>query len=131
MSFSITKRIKSFVYAFRGIGTLVRTQHNVWIHLFVTIGVVSFAFLFELSGSEWSLIITAIIFVWLAEALNTAIEFLSDTITNDHHPLIEKAKDVAAGGVLIAAAGAALIGVIVFWPYFEQLIYEQVIPTNR
>ena len=124
MTFSVFKRAKSFVYAFRGIGILVMTQHNVWIHLFATIGVVAAAFLFKLSSFEWSLIIMAFIIVWLAEALNTAIEFLSNTITKDHHPLIEKAKDVAAGGVLVAAAGAALIGVIVFWPYFENMIYE-------
>jgi diacylglycerol kinase len=122
MTFSVTKRVKSFVYAFRGIGNLVKTQHNAWIHLFATISVVASAFVFELSSYEWALIITAITLVWLAEALNTAIEFLADTITKNHHPLIEKAKDVAAGGVLITAAGAALIGIIIFWPYFEKLI---------
>lgn len=123
MNFSIAKRMQSFIHAFRGIGTLVKTQHNVWIHLFVTIGVVAISFLFELSGLEWSLIIMAIITVWLAEALNTAVEFISDTITEEHHPLIGKAKDVAAGGVLIVSIGATLIGTIVYWPYFKQFIY--------
>ncbi len=122
MTFSVTKRVKSLVYAFHGIGTLVKTQHNAWAHLLATVSVVSSAFVFEISGYEWSLIITAIALVWLAEALNTAIEFLADTITKDHHPLIKKAKDVAAGGVLIGATGAALIGIIIFWPYFEELI---------
>ena len=123
MNFSIAKRMQSFIHAFRGIGTLVKTQHNAWIHLFVTIGVVAISFLFELSGFEWSLIIMAIITVWLAEALNTAVEFLSDTITEEHHPLIGKAKDVAAGGVLIATIGATLIGAIVYWPYLKLYVY--------
>jgi diacylglycerol kinase (ATP) len=123
MKFSFTKRIKSFVYAFRGIRTLVQTQHNAWVHLFVMISVITVAFVFQLSGFEWSLIITAITLVWLGEALNTAIEFLADTVTNECHPLIEKAKDVAAGGVLIAATGAALIGIIVYWPYFKKLVH--------
>jgi diacylglycerol kinase (ATP) len=123
MNFSITKRAQSFIYAFRGIGTLIKTQHNVWIHLVATVSIVTIAFLFGLSGFEWTLIIMAIIIVWLAEALNTAIEYLSDALTKEQHPLIAKAKDVAAGGVLIAAAGASLIGVIVFWPYIKQLIY--------
>ena len=66
----------------------------------------------------------AIIIVWLAEALNTAVEFLADSITQDHHPLIGKAKDVAVGGVLVASIGAAVIGVIVFGHYLIQSIYE-------
>lgn len=117
MSFSIRKRLQSFIYAFQGIGTLVKTQHNAWIHLFVTLIVVSLGFYFGVSGNEWSLLIVAIIIVWLAEALNTAVEFLADSITKEHHPLIGQAKDVAAGGVLVASVGAAVIGIIVFWPY--------------
>jgi len=123
MKFSVLKRAKSFMYAFRGISSLVKTQHNAWIHLFATICVIAAAFEFELSGYEWLFIITAITLVWMAEALNTSVELLSDTITNDHHPLIEKAKDVAAGGVLISAIGAGLIGIIVFWPHFENLFH--------
>ena len=117
MSFSIKKRFQSFIYAFRGIVTLVKTQHNAWIHLFATLGVISFGFHFGVSGAEWSLLIVAIIIVWLAEALNTAVEFLADSITKEHHRLIGKAKDVAAGGVLVASIGAAAIGIIAFWPY--------------
>ncbi|MCK4503054.1 MAG: diacylglycerol kinase family protein [Desulfuromonadales bacterium] len=124
MSFSIKNRLKSFPYAIQGIATLVKTQHNARIHLFATLGVVTAGFLFKLSGSEWSLLIIAIIIVWLAEAFNTAVEFLADSITKDHHPLIGKAKDVAAGGVLVASIGAAVIGIIVFGPYLARLIYE-------
>ena len=122
MNFSIKKRLQSFIYAFRGIVTLVKTQHNAWIHLFATLGVIFLGFHFGVSGAEWSLLIVAISIVWFAEALNTAIEFLADSITKEHHPLIGKAKDVAAGGVLVAAIGAAVIGIIVFWPYVNQIL---------
>jgi diacylglycerol kinase (ATP) len=117
MTFCIKKRARSFVYAFRGIVTLVRTQHNAWIHLIATFGVIVCGFIFNISNIEWSVIIFAIIIVWLAEAMNTAVEFLADAITREHNPLIEKAKDVAAGGVLITAIGAAVVGIIVFLPY--------------
>lgn len=52
--------------------------------------------------------------VWVAEALNTAIEFLADAAVPQRHPLVGKAKDVAAGGVLIAAVNAVVVGVVVF-----------------
>ena len=60
--------------------------------------------------------------VWTAETLNTAIEFLADAVSSEHHPLIEKAKDVAAGAVLISAIGSAVIGTLIFFPYILKLL---------
>ena len=72
-------------------------------------------FILGLSASEWIWIVLAVGSVWTAEALNTAFEFLTDVASPDFHPLAEKAKDVAAGAVLIAAVGAVIIGGLVFW----------------
>ncbi|MCP4676393.1 MAG: diacylglycerol kinase family protein [Deltaproteobacteria bacterium] len=124
MSFSMKKRAISFIYAFSGIKTLVLTQHNAWCHLFATLAVVSAGVLFELTGVEWSMIIISIVFVWMAEALNTAVEFLADSITKEQNQLIGKAKDVAAGGVLIASFGAVAVGLFVFWPHLVELDCE-------
>jgi diacylglycerol kinase (ATP) len=55
--------------------------------------------------------------VWLGEALNTAVELLADAVSPTPHPLIGRAKDVAAGGVLLAAGAAVVIGLMVFIPY--------------
>lgn len=121
MNFSIKNRLKSFVYAFHGIGLLIKTQHNAWIHLFATLVVICVGLYFKVSGLEWALLLFAIIIVWLAEALNTAVEFLGDSITTEQHSLIGKAKDIAAGGVLIAAIGAVLIGIIVFGSYLYEI----------
>jgi diacylglycerol kinase (ATP) len=117
MTFSLKKRAKSFSYAFSGIATLVKTQHNAWIHLFATLGVVFWGWFYGISSFEWALLIVAISIVWLAEALNTALEFLCDVVTTEYDSGIGKAKDVAAGGVLVASIGAAVIGIIVFEPY--------------
>ncbi len=117
MSFNIKARLKSFSYASKGIVTLLQTQHNARIHLLATIIAIALGFYFGVSITEWSLLVIAIVLVWLTEALNTAIEFLADTITKDHHPLIGKAKDVAASAVLVASIGALVIGVFIFWPY--------------
>src|SRR5712692_2717238 len=116
-SLTFTGRIRSFKCAFRGIWVMIASQHNAWIHAAATIVVVAVSFYFHLSRAEWCWIILAVISVWTAEALNTAFEFLTDVASPDFHPLAEKAKDVAAGAVLIAACGAALIGIVVFGPY--------------
>jgi len=116
-TFKIIDRLKSFQFAFAGIWTLLKTQHNAWIHLAVTILVIGCGIYFGLSLIEWSVIVLAIMAVWVAEAFNTAVEFLADYVSTERHPLIKQAKDVAAGAVLITAAGAAIIGIILFYSH--------------
>lgn len=117
--FSFIARIKSFRYAFAGITVLIKTQHNARIHLIATTLVIGGGLFFQINYIEWCLIILAIMAVWISEALNTAIEFLCDIASPTAHPLIKKSKDLAAGAVLISAAGAMIIGLIVFMPYFH------------
>jgi diacylglycerol kinase (ATP) len=115
--FSWTARLRSFGYAANGIGLMLRTQHNAWIHLAMTIAVCTAGGLFRLTGSDWRWITVAIAIVWIAEAINTAFEHLCDVVSPDFHPSVEKAKDIAAGAVLICACGAAMLGLLTFWPY--------------
>ncbi len=61
--------------------------------------------------------VLAMTLVRMAEALNTALEFLADAATREFHPLILQAKDVAAAAVLTAAIGALAIGPLVFGPH--------------
>jgi diacylglycerol kinase (ATP) len=101
---------------------MISSQHNAWIHAIATVVVVILSVYFGLTRTEWCWIILAIISVWTAEALNTAFEFLTDVASPGIHPLAEKAKDVAAGAVLIAAIGSALIGLLVFGPHVLTLL---------
>ena len=70
-----------------------------------------------LSHAEWCVVVLAMTLVWSAEAVNTAFEALCDVASPARHPLVERAKDIAAGAVLIAAAGAAVVGLLVFVPH--------------
>ena len=115
--FSLRARLKSFVYALRGIQTMLVSQHNAWLHAAATAIVVGSGVGFGIGRVEWLMLIVAVVSVWTAEALNTAFEFLCDVAAPEFHPLVEKAKDVAAGAVLVCAIGAAAIGAIVFAPY--------------
>ncbi len=117
----IRERLKSFVYAFRGIATLVKTQPNAKIHFFATACVIILAVFLNVTLTEWAILALAIGSVWAAEALNTAIEFLADKTSPDWHELIEKTKDVAAAGVLLAAITALAVGLLIFLPYIFKL----------
>lgn len=72
---------------------------------------------YRLSSSEWLWLIVAIVLVWVTEILNTAFELLCDVASPEFHPIVKKCKDVAAGAVLVSAAGSIIIGVIIFRPY--------------
>lgn len=120
----LTRRLNSFAHAFRGLAILVRTQPNARIHALATILVIAAGFLFRISFIEWGLIGLAVICVWITEALNTSIEFLVDLASPGPHPLAAKAKDVAAGAVLVAAIGALIIGVLVFGPRIWDCVHS-------
>jgi diacylglycerol kinase (ATP) len=117
VKFSLRGRLRSVRCALQGIRLMLASQHNAWIHSAATLAVVLLGLILQISLSEWCWIIISIVAVWTAEALNTALEFLCDVASPDFHPLIEKAKDVAAGGVLISALGSVLIGVLIFGPH--------------
>ena len=120
--FSFIGRIRSFKYAFVGIWTMLKSQQNAWIHACATVAVVAAGFVLGISPAEWCWLVLAIIAVWMAEALNTAIEFLADVVSPEFHPLVKKAKDVAAGAVLISAIGAIVIGIIIIGPHVLKLM---------
>ena len=115
-------RIRSIAFAVRGIRIMLASQHNAWIHAAATIVVGVAGLLLGLSPSEWCWIVLAVVAVWTAEALNTAFEFLTDVASPNFHPIAGKAKDVAAGAVLLAAIGAVIIGVLVFGPKLLALL---------
>ena len=114
--FTFSGRIRSFGYAFQGIWIMLKSQHNAWVHAAASVCVIVAGFIFHLTSPEWCWIVLAIVSVWMAEALNTAFEFLCDVASPEFHPLVKKSKDVSAGAVLIAAIGSVVIGVLVFAP---------------
>lgn len=116
-TFSVRRRVQSFVFAFQGARTLLGTQHNAWIHAGATIAVIIGGVICRVSRPEWTSLIFAVALVWMAESLNTAIEFLGDEVSEERRERIRKAKDVGAFGVLVGAIAAVAIGCLVFLPY--------------
>lgn len=119
---SFTGRLRSVRCALIGIRVMILSQHHAWIHAAAMAIVVALGIYLGLNNSEWCWIVLAITSVWTAEALNTAIEFLTDLASPDFHPVAGKAKDVAAGAVLITAIGAVAIGLLILGPY----VWEQI-----
>lgn len=104
----------SFRNAFNGIREAFIHERNMRIHLAATLLCIILGFVFCLDAVRWSLLFIAIGLVIVTELLNTAIEKLVDMITDQYSKKAKVVKDIAAGAVLIAAAVAAILGVLVF-----------------
>ena len=119
---SVRGKLLAFGYAVQGVAYMLRTQGNAWIQITITLVVTAAGFWFRLSVAEWCAVVLAIAAVWIAEALNTAIEAVTDLASPGRHELAGRAKDVAAGAVLVSIAAAAIVGLIVFGPRVWALI---------
>ncbi len=116
MRYWLSGRVKSFGYAFRGIGLLFKGQINIRIQLVAAILAVLLGILFGLNRIEWMAVILSIVTVLGAEVINTSIERLTDFVSPEFNIEAGKVKDLAAAAVLIVSIGALVVGIIVFLP---------------
>lgn len=111
----------SFQYALTGVFQLVSTQRNMKIHLAAAAGAFVLAWCFDFSALEYTVLTLTVGMVWTTEAINTAIETAVDLASPGIHPLAKKAKDIAAGAVLISAGLSLVIACLLFWPHIKRL----------
>lgn len=120
--FKASARLKSLGYALRGLGFMLKTQHNAWLHLAATVVVILAASFLQVRLEDWRWLIVAMVMVWVAEAFNTAVEYVCDVVSPGYSDTVKHAKDIAAGAVLVCAIGAAVIGFLTLWPYVELML---------
>jgi diacylglycerol kinase len=120
----LRKVARSFRFAVTGIVWMVRTQLNAQVHLLVTTAVVICAVVFRVGVGEWLALLLAITLVLALEAVNSAVEAAVDLASPEQHPIAARAKDAAAGAVLIVAICAVVVGVLLFGPYLLQTLRE-------
>lgn len=119
---SLRRHTISFRHAFDGIKEAFTNQPNFRVHCLAGVMVVAVGWFFRLSAIEWLIITFTIMWVILAEMMNTMIEALVDLITEEYRQSAKIAKDVAAGTVLLSAVGAIIVAIIIFLPKIIQLM---------
>jgi diacylglycerol kinase len=101
-------------YAFRGVLAAFRLDQSFAEHLVCSGFVIAAGIALRVNLLEACLLALCITAVVAAEMFNTAIEQLAKAVHPEQSPLIGTSLDIAAGGVLIASLGAALVGSVVF-----------------
>jgi undecaprenol kinase len=105
----------AFRYAFAGLAAAWRSERNLRIHAAIAAAVVVAGAVLRLPAAAWAILFLAVALVVSAELLNAAVETVVDLVSPEDHPLAKRAKDVAAAGVLVAAAGAVAVGICLAW----------------
>ena len=118
MKYDLKKQLRSFGYAWKGIQSCVGKEQNLSFHLIAAMAVIIAGIVLGITRTEWIMVVMCIGTVIAAELFNTAIEKLVDLVSPERHPVAGQVKDIAAGTVLICAVAAAIIGLIIFIPYF-------------
>lgn len=111
----------SFNCAIEGILWAARTQRHLRYHLLGALLVLLAALFYRVSSLEFILLVFSMVLVLFAELLNTAIEVVVDMVSPEYHPLARRAKDVAAGAVLMSCIGAAVMGYLALSNYLFPL----------
>ena len=113
---------ESFYHAFRGLRLAFSSQRNFVIEIFVACIVTVVALLLKFVPSDLCILFIMIAMVLVAEMVNSIIEFTLDAIyKNNYSKLVEMAKDMSAGMVLLVAIVSVIVGFVLFYPYFIKL----------
>ena len=114
--------LASFQFAIQGCWETVCTQRNMRLHVFAAALVLLAAWWLGVSPIEWGLLVVVIGLVLAAELVNTAIEIAIDLSCPEWNPLARRAKDAAAGAVLVTALVAVVVGGLVFLPRLQDVL---------
>ncbi len=107
----------SIVHACRGIRYVYVNEQNFRIQSVVGVIVLLLAALLQVRKAEYIVLAMLVLAVLSLELINSAIERFFDVAHPRLRFHIGVAKDILAGLVLMASLGAAVIGLIIFWPY--------------
>jgi diacylglycerol kinase len=109
--------LRSFKHAFKGILKAIRDERNLKVQFLIAVVVIYSGFYFQLSDTEWVIILLCMALVIGLELINSAIESLVDLISQERNPLAGKAKDIAAGAVLFVSIVSLIVGILIFRKY--------------
>lgn len=121
----ITKVLKSFIYAFNGIVSGFG-ERNMKVHGLAALLIIALSLFLNITLFEWLVVLLLIGLVIAAELVNTAVEELSNIVRDElklGYVATKRARDVAAGAVLMIAIVAAIIGSVIFVPRLLPLLY--------
>jgi len=112
---------KSFSCALRGLKYALTSERNFQIEFVIAFFIGFLILIFDIKSWEAVVLVSMIMWVLIVELTNTVVERVVDILRPRIHPYIRLIKDMMASVVLISAVFAAVVGIIIFYPYFKAL----------
>jgi len=119
---SYKQLINSTEHALRGVRVVWRTENSFRLQVIGGVLVVFLAFAFPIEAWEQVVVLLLVSMVLVMELINSVLERLVDSFRSRVHPVVKDIKDIMAAAVFLASLFAAMIGLIIFIPYFLRLI---------
>ncbi len=116
----VQKHLKSQQFALRGLIDGFKSELNFRIEILISLILSLTAFMLRFDLFEWFMLLTAIVSVMALELVNTAIEYLCDTVSPEFNTSIKHAKDISAAAVLLAAFYSVAVGIIILVHYYTR-----------
>ncbi|MBU3934711.1 diacylglycerol kinase family protein [Patescibacteria group bacterium] len=114
--------ILSFHNAWRGFWTVL-IQEPAFKYMALSGLLVVLAMLyFPTSRMEKAVLLVMVFSVLGLEMINSIMERFLDFLQPNHDPRVKIIKDLLSGFVFLVVIGSAIIGLLVFWPYFKTTI---------
>ena len=118
----IFKRIKGIIIALSGMFFLLKNEDSIKIQSLFFLLFIGLGYYFEITKNEWIVHIILIGFILSTEALNTEAEKICDIINPEYDSRIKLIKDISAGAVSFAVISSLIVLVIIYCPYFSDLL---------
>lgn len=112
---------RSLSHAFDGLSYALRRERNFQIELVCGFFVLMLILVFKVKNWEAVVLIVMVAGVLIMELANTVMERVVDMLKPKVHPYARLIKDIMAAAVLISSFVAALVGIIIFYPYIRDL----------
>lgn len=115
----------SLQFALTGIFTAIKEERNIRRHLLSAFFVILAGLFFQIDRSDWMMIFLAVFLVIAGELFNSAIENVVDLASDySFYMRAKRAKDMAAGAVLVLSGFAVIVGLFVFLPEIWSLVFK-------
>ncbi len=116
---------ESISHAIHGLNLALHSQRNFVIEVIVSFIALFLALFLKFSATDFCIVIIMITIVLVCELLNSAIEFTLDAVyKNNYSKLVEMAKDMSAGMVLLVAIMSVFLGIILYGSYVFKLFFH-------
>ena len=109
---------RALLYSFAGLTSAFRNESAFRQELALAAVLIAIAVALPASLVQIALLIHSVLFVLVAELLNSAVEAAVDRISFDHHALAKQAKDIGSAAVFVSLVGCAVVWGLVLYDIF-------------